>query len=730
MVSFARAFFRVSAAVAASLTDPTTTKPEVPKPRQGSLVAECEPVLHWKPTEKENSLTPSTAVCTTEKNLSRFKQFRPCRRIAEKARNLKLKIKRRLKLLAKKNASKKAKICISSGSSPQQPSGHLVYPIVPFLTSSPSLIPYGYLDDELTHFLIEKEDLSRNPGDTESDSYNQLVQVKTEHENTIYKATSNSSEFMELSCSKSQFSVQFFKGMMFLFEGLQSFTPFTTSIHATILFTKLSLYNPFQPVELDIADFTAAGLPFLILRSRNSQNVSTVPPTSSHGQLKPRLQIGGSDCALPETVKPHSKLLCSTDDDLHAVEASGERSTDKVASNDSKCLDVLAIKSSDKNLSSNSSEIQQRNSALQTEQKTNDQTSESSGDESLALDAINNAVKKFPYFQTFRLLRKHYLASPIMLSEGIVHKPVVSFSKCGKTVTYHGNEAPNQLDKGMNSESACFKTNKSCLKTTNLKQSPSSSLTCADFGFSDEWFQELGVRFEMAACIDKNANAEERRDQMENFIAVSQLTFSKLAIGIVEVRSNSLAHYTEDCVTTRQLLGEVFSISFAISTRYQVLLEEYKHSKSYRKLNKLKRSVLSMMKYQCNMKLKLSDAISRVSQVDRGYAKALTEYNNRSKACVTTVKKVLKKYDWFVSRKLCQEFPSKTREELNELCGRTEYNSLCGKYETKYLKHAQKTTKSVLKDMLDAVESLGDLSVALEEALEYLYNDICLDISA
>lgn len=734
MVSFTRAFFRVSAAVAATLTDPTTTQPELPKPCEGSLAPNVDPVIHLTPNENETDMVPSTSVCDTKKKRHRFRQFRPCKKLAEKARKLKMRIKRRLKALTKKS-SLNLKNCPDSPNPVYRLTEEALNSIVdtcenvssdavkPLLWQDPLL--YSLVGNESDHKYDYEYDI-----DVEDVFTLKLILFYSlplnNSSNTVIVRPKN----WEVARTQNQFSSQFFGTMSVLFKSLQRYEPVMSAIsgiNASFIVARLSLFQSVLPFEMNSVFTSVAGGSTLLFKTKSDPHNKALTRITFNA-ITERLVAALTSSTMPtEGNGRFSTAAGSNDDGAHTSEVLVDRSLESNARQTHQPQTGTIEEITDE--SEDSEELCYSDDASDKETSLCTKTTDEDSDEEVGPASMVESLRRYPLFEELQMLRHFYCAAPAAAEESSVCEPSVSFSDFNTFITYHGDEAPDELEQPSDSESYDLSSPKSCLKLADLKKSPTSPTVATPFEFGSEWFENLAERFLEATVVASPYNEDAYKELIDNFIAVSQLTFSKLTIGIIEVRSHALNGYATECVIGCQLISEILSISLAIGNRYQVLLEDHKQAKTMSALNDVKKSIITEMKNHCVMKKKLAEAISQSVQINDDFSSAIEKYDEKSQTCVNTVKKVLDSYNHYFTFELNPSLPEFKSEELHMMCGRTNYDAWCANYEIEYFRHAKATASSVINDIMVAVDVLEDVCSSLEESLENFYNLVCNDMS-
>lgn len=736
MVSFSRAFCRVSAAIAATLSDPTTTQPEVPKPCEGSLGFDVDPVLNLDPIGEEIVTSEPSPVCVLEKKHHRFRKFRPCKRLVAKARKLKAKVKNHFHAFAAKKPANSGKCRAPSNCPDSQMTREALNSMIAlhnyqaenfFSTWDDSLICDLFLavtDSDSEPDLACREIFSPEPSQAESSA-------------TTSSPTTSSNEAKPTTVTqtRNQFTPIFFKKMWALFQMVQKYQ------HVSPVFTMKTTLKSMATLPL-----TPCFQPFYVLLPRIFPTKCLVPAADlKEPQFSPPLasfidyvlsNLQPLQLRSPLTVPITSltpNVSFPTEIPVQLTKATGSIDFGPHFGTPDVCvdrsLDQCALEDQDSQASDSSSEfiedVVSDEWCVPFERAKRFEFVELKNVEEF--DFVVAAKKSYPHFVEFRLLIIDYMPLPSAVNVSGVSATSLKFSTTNKVVEYNKDGAPVEVLQ--NAVALENRPLKGCLKKSNFKKSPQWFDQPLTFEFDEAWHKQLTAKFFAASNVGTCYEEPQYEMKIQEYLHVSQVTFSKLTVAVYDVKAHGLRGFVTEACATIKLLEEVVNGLNGVANRLHVLFDQYVDANKMGSLTTVRRAFRKEMVLHSALSTKLESARAKISAIEGDIEGALEQYNNESQNSVATVTQILKEFDRVMTEHLVPNYPGTLKKELLQMCGRTDYDVWCKGYESNYLKDAKLAVSLTVDDLQERVEALDDFVLSLKDALSGLYQDVSSVIS-
>lgn len=688
MVSFTKALYHFSAALAATLTDPTTIQQEVPVLKKGSLATFVDPVIERVASETEVEKCLPTPVCEPKKKLHRFKQFRPCKKLVAKARKLKAKAKLHFHSLSGKLALKSTHESQVSSTLPVYQLSHGAFDsMIALYEYSPEASLPVFWDESLIFSFDgeEKFDDDSTIVDLDSLKYHQRGEITSR----VLKG-----QHSALTCTRGCFTPYYFSKLFHLFQSLQMYQPNVWGVPFFNPFISITLLRTFQPIKVGLALLFA-------VRSLVSLSKSPLSTLNSLSSLVKHSRLALLAHSISLILEGEALLTDSaaSSDDVSSSKFTERRTLDDAELVYSAFLSWLEVtKELSVSKSTSVSTLAELFSLRLSDIMSLDEESEDE-EENIKPKTINEialTLEEFPQLSSLDNLTSQYYVDPTTASKKTQRftPAVVSLNK------------PLFTKKSVGFSE--YAVSKSYLKKPK-QESPDLTIT-------EAWLEDLAVTFMDATCVGI-CNEDGYQDKLEHFIAVSQVTFAKLTVAVSEVKAQGLSEFVHKCLSVSKQLGEVYTECLRVSNQFLVIMENCKKAGKPIQFNTAaeKNSAVQAIRW------KLENVKKTFGQLMVGREEALASFESGVHPLVDYVLFILLEYQLF--------FASKTWNpdfalgcSVLEATGKNAFDDSYGKFRLNYWNDAKRATDCFLAEIEDGVRVLDDFSMSMTSLLEvYLW---------
>lgn len=684
MVSFSRAFFRVSAVVSATLTDPTSAQLEIIKHCNGSISSKYEPVesLTTVETDVEQSVPPP--VCVPKVKLHRFQEFRPCKKLVSKAKKLKSKVKLKLHAFSDKVSSKIGRGTLVSTNFSFHGVSHEMQPLTHH--TIPECTPQG--DETLfKEFAYDQRSIGKFVS-VESSS----LDFPNENMNSTqaFDIAAAGGELLGVSCTQGQFSPFYFLNLMYLFDTLQSasfqsrgttgvgfLARFANLTGYPCLLTDIPLYisrNCFSPLETRsiLTKIASSVLDCEAIYQSTSLNNDTLSETSVHC----------TNLALPVDDVPAFEIFSK----VNVVRSSDNAQPVMALENGSELLNVAEH--------TDDLFVEEPCPWFFPESRLPAEEIDEDVDEGVLIKEINLVLQDFPRFDTLQDLRSQYHVSAAANLTTEEPKPKVKFLD-----TVNVETSDRQVAEPISTSYV-----KGCLKKSKKWPSPSEPMN--ELRINGPWIKQM-VQTYLEATFTEQFDRVGYIRQGDKMLVASKLTSDKLNAAVIEVKAHGLHDYAERCLATSHRLSEVFAACLHLANHFLVIQDDRKRFESRLDGESASKDRLYFLK----LRRKFVSAKADVSQLVKDQSTALDAYNLVALPLVDSIYNIQN----IATRFTCDMWRPFNRSGCTILGISVEgfFNKAHGNFHREYLTDAKQATDNVLKEIQDAVKILDEVLKSL-----------------
>ena len=634
------------------------------------------------------NVTSTSIEKTTKVKSHRFREFRHCKKIVTKARKLKLKIKKTFRVLRGAGiVSDSIDVCVAGtvnhcGNSQFSPrdTGDFFYDAdvyncskalydspVGDAVSSNRILALSLIMTNVTAQTSVAAFEFQNRQKIIADFFNKEIYNDYDEKVTSVTSTLN------------QFSPLFFKRLMYFFGRLQEYYP--TYLTSEIKLACVGEYHisrgKWKPITVEMPN--AVEMPVEVPKIVEVPKVAEV-----EGFVAVSEEVPVRDVDWLAPVKEEEDEGDSSNEDIDSIDLSQFYALD----------------------------------SLEEEVEKEEEEEE---EEEEFLDFIVDALRTFPDY------RKYNVANGTQMKLKETEKvSVVEFSDFDQLVKFHSDETPLALSPMTDSESDELRPLKSCLKRIETLFPEIEDVDPNAVQMGDAWFEDVCARFVEATNIRGTSHPEDDEywEDLETFMAVSQMTFLKLGVGINEMKVCGVKEFMAHCEWTVKLSCNVFYSYLAMANRYEVVLDAFRHVNDLWSLNNVRNSLLAERKHYNTLKEELNLAIGNSKFLANDLCNTLDDYADDSRTCVSTVKTVVREFEKVFNRKLVPGFSNFSVDQLKEMCGKTDFDAEFGQYVNEYLFEARSMMKRHINEVGEGAKVLELLDASLERALTNLYLDV------
>lgn len=341
------------------------------------------------------------------------------------------------------------------------------------------------------------------------------------------------------------------------------------------------------------------------------------------------------------------------------------------------------------------------------------------------MDFVAVALKTFPNYRKFCSDNVEYQAlEPDFCDDGRL--AVVGFSDFDQVINIQSYEAPLMLGRIADIDTNKLQPLKRCLSKRekhNLEDHEhSTDSVLANLETDCSWFEELCNRFVEATLINGCSENPDHEywEQLEDFIAMSQLTFWKLTVGVAEAKIYGLHEFMNRCDWAVKLAAQVFNSYLGMASRYEVVVETYLRAGDLFFLERVRCSLVAERMRLTALRKSLTVLRNTSKDLVNDLEVAHLNYDTKSQVCVAAVSVVLLEFDRFFDNMILKSYPNRSPQKLEEICGKTDYLDACGQYHTDYLLDASIRMTCNVNDICRGIRVLDAMDSSMEAALNEL----------